>query len=552
MAFWILPALSRADGVLLDTWSIAAVLLRAFQQLRADIPFDCFESHPLYDQGAARTVVEKMLQVVLGTERQRLACVVSVTSTGTYLRLVEEMLERAGLSAETFEFTSFYAFSDSPQNCGEVLCRLARSVDNARPADCKRCPDSEPVRVDPRFYYLRVPSDKPVLLGQSRFAAGRLFLEEFGHVPGFLRVHRNGPNDGRHHAFDLDVGVLLNTDAFRGLVTGKVDALLSRPQLVVTPTHAAGRKLGELISKHLGVGLLVHDDLRWERLDPSQQQAIGGTRHILVVDDVAITGSRLDDFNRSLREGNCDGFDSVRFLVGIARPKSSGEWERIQRMLGDGHQWDVSLDYVRALFIPNWQERDCPWCKEFDLISEVVERYGVTSAWLTARSKALKSDEDDGITASPFLLMPAVQDKSLADQSAVGPAGFTSMQTLFSVAVAMEALRNDPKETKRLDPRFPVNTVFNLRGYQLYTEGLIRAALLRTIKPREWGESQQDELRILLERECRKSDQAIMLGELLVSIWRNGIFAPAEPGFKGIFDPHLPPEVVSALLGVSV
>ncbi|OGQ59899.1 MAG: hypothetical protein A3J24_11130 [Deltaproteobacteria bacterium RIFCSPLOWO2_02_FULL_53_8] len=207
-------------------------------------------------------------------------------------------------------------------------------------------------------------------------------------------------------------------------------------------------------------------------------------------------------------------------------------------MLTKGYQWDASLHCVRSLYLPNWQEQDCPWCKEFDLLSAIFENSGERSSWLTARSTVLKSDKD-GVSDSPFLLLPNSEDRRLGDQSVVGSRGFSSMQTLFAVASAMEALRNAPIEAKRLDPRFPVSSVFQLKGFELYTEGLIRAGLMRTIKPREWGESQQKELGVLLKKECKKPDQAILLGELLLSIWRRGVFPPDDSTFRLLFGPHL-------------
>ena len=78
------------------------------------------------------------------------------------------------------------------------------------------------------------------------------------------------------------------------------------------------------------------------------------------------------------------------------------------------------------------------------------------------------------------------------------------MVTIFAVASALQSHRNDEDLEKQLHPGFPVGNVIGPENVRdRYTEGLIRAALLRLVHRSEWGQLTGIETRELLVSEIR-------------------------------------------------
>ena len=110
------------------------------------------------------------------------------------------------------------------------------------------------------------------------------------------------------------------------------------------------------------------------------------------------------------------------------------------------------------------------------------------------------------------------------------------MVTMFAVASALQTHRNDADLEKQLHPGFPVGNVMSPENVtNRYTEGLIRAALLRLVHRAEWGQIAGMKTRDLLVSEVGKENQRILGGELLFALGRATL--PPLPGgkFKSVF-----------------
>ena len=111
------------------------------------------------------------------------------------------------------------------------------------------------------------------------------------------------------------------------------------------------------------------------------------------------------------------------------------------------------------------------------------------------------------------------------------------MVTMFAVASALQSHRNDGDLEKQLHPGFPVGNVMSPENVRdRYTEGLIRAALLRLVHRAEWGQLPGIETRDLLVSEIGKENQKILAGELFFALGRTSL--PPVPGgiFKSAFE----------------
>jgi len=99
----------------------------------------------------------------------------------------------------------------------------------------------------------------------------------------------------------------------------------------------------------------------------------------------------------------------------------------------------------------------------------------------------------------------------------------SSMATLFSIASALQALRNDD-DSRQLNPYFPAFQIFGVRNLRNYSEGLLRGILLRAVLPGEWSKTiEVAELEQRLEEAARVQDQDIILGEIIIAAVRGSI-----------------------------
>lgn len=147
----------------------------------------------------------------------------------------------------------------------------------------------------------------------------------------------------------------------------------------------------------------------------------------------------------------------------------------------------------------------------------------------------------------PLLILPSVSLRTLGNGSLAGPEEMSSMATLFSVASALQALRNDD-DSRQLNPHFPAFQVFSVRNLRNYSEGLLRGVLLRTVLPGEWSETiEVSDLEQLLLEAARVQDQDIILGEIIIAAVRGSIDKSVVSAIEEVLKKHLGSEGYSIL-----
>ncbi|HVV16081.1 MAG TPA: hypothetical protein VHH90_02675 [Polyangia bacterium] len=257
-----------------------------------------------------------------------------------------------------------------------------------------------------------------------------------------------------------------------------------------------------------------------------------GRRKFLVVDDVLVSGSRLSARNRELRERE-EPPASVNFIVGVARPISEDDWKKLSIALTTRHPWDAKLAAVETFWLPNWQEKSCPWCREYDFLVSITRRLAESPAWLVERVASLTSRER-GLEEDALWFLPGISTPSLGHGSVVGPEGMSATATLFAFASALQRLRHDA-EGKRLNPHFPEFGVFDLKNVKNYSEALLRAVMLRAVLPQEWGTLQSGALRDELSAALSQGDHDSILAELVLAIARGSL----DRSFSATVEPAL-------------
>jgi len=544
LAFWIERFVRKAQGLLIDSWSIASLGLRAMHQAGVNIPFDCLPEHPSQNTDACRSVIDKLLSDI--PQKGKLLVVISISGSGRLLEQIRAVMP-TGLDVS---FLSLYGFQSTPAEI-ECIARINDKEGTYPEADCKFCNDgSKPIPIDPASYHLRSWREEWVMTSQDHCAPGRDFLDRYHDVDNLFFVHRDDPSDQRHHAFDIDVSRLLKIDSFRDRLVELMKRFHGKKDLIVTPSHAVADQMRSIAEEVLCIPALVHDNLYGNAVTPKQREMLENARNLLIVDDTINSGTRLSGYIQALREGQYGPFDTVDYLVAIARPETELELKQASRLIANRHSWRGALHHVEMFLLPRWSGEVCPWCKEFDLLSKLEERYAEPPEWLIRRNQKLSS-RGTGIADEPFLLLPGITTPTLGSESVLAKEGISGQKVVFGVASGLQRHRSDREQNKKLHPDYPLANVVNPDLFSVrYTEGLIRAAFLRTITRPEFGNQASIESRDFLLGAMRSVNQKIVVGEMLTAIGRRAFPVISATRFVTSFEDFLPKKDLEMLAEV--
>lgn len=527
-AFWLGPYAGNAHAILVDSWSISSPILRTLQINKLDIPFDCLPEHPTHNSIACRRIVEGLISNL--PAGGKLVAFVSITGSGRLVNQISAMVEECGAGKIAFECVSIYGFTNTPE---AVSCFARVPAGESFVQDsCDFCAKgSIPVHIDPAAYHLKSLREPKVLLSKPHLQPARAFLQRYCDAPGLFLVHHDDRNDSRHHAFDINMSKLLSHPEFIKRFEDTLKTLATRVDLVVTPNHDPGIRLAGEVSRAFGCSIIISDTLDRGGMSASEVEQLSIAKKPLIVDDVVNSGSRLNRYIQSIREGRYGTFESLTYLVAVARTSTPQDLSALATSLAAGHDWLGAFHAVETMMLPSWNEEQCPWCAEFNFLSRIARKFSRPPKWLSERLAKLRNRQF-GIIDEPLLLLPGVSSSVLGDESPVCPGGSSSMVTLFAIASALQAHRSDTDPKKQLLPGFPVGNVLNPNNLKnRYTEGLIRAVFLRLVQRAEWGQLSGVKTRDLLISEVGKANQNVLAGELFFAIGR----ASLPPVPVGIF-----------------
>ena len=393
----------------------------------------------------------------------------------------------------------------------KVFCELSsQDMTSYHKQDCPYCKEDEKALIiDERYYYPKQQRENLVSLPSKYVKKGsnmRPHLDLLGSIEGAFCVHRDDPNDEenpRHHAFYVDVVKLMESDEFIRVFEKKLDQLEAKqgvPNTIVYPPHNAAKSMLKValekwkIKHHIASHNL-------KRLDDKDRSFIKTCEHICILDDVIITGGRIDGYVRSIRESlqlDSNVFRKLSVLVAVQRVESSDYIKRLKDgSLSNQNAWGCSLYYVAKLYLPNWGEKECPWCKEANIWGQVDPPFSEPS-YYKSRMAALNSGASSGILYSPIPKFQPDKKMALGSSSPLANTGATEIHVLFVVAVALQMMRYDPDSKIRLVRTFVTNNALDVKNtvlscgeeknvFKRYTEPLIQACLLRCAKPAEWS-----------------------------------------------------------------
>ena len=359
-SYWLRPHFSRAKAVLADNRSIVPVILRTLLSLKKtnEFPFNFLPGHVAHEPVTAEKIVNQLVEQV--EKGDKVLCILSAHSSGTYAKRLLEIFSESG-NAAACALISMFRFRDADRSIEiPTLFELPHDVGGAgSDGSCSLCDgESKAVRIDPYHYYVRERDETGIDLKKKHFSA-REFLDRYGATSGALNIHHTDPHDGRHHAFYIDVRSLLTSKEFQDRFR---TTLLSirKPDLICAPDHAAGKALAEFASNVLSLPYICNSSDCRPTNDTQKEQIeqLRAARHLLVLDDVIISGSRLEKINSALRESvdQYGAFDSVTYLVAVSRMESNRNLQELNDALTKEYKWDAKLLSVEKLLLPHWKE----------------------------------------------------------------------------------------------------------------------------------------------------------------------------------------------------
>ena len=503
--FWLLPYLSGVEGILIDTWSISSIALNASRLLGTYKPrnnslvkVEMLDNY-LDSRMETREELEEVLRRISDGFQSPFLIVFSATMTGKSLECFSSALSAIGCPVELQKYLILFRLGSIPikvnGNIVPELCDFSSEIPT-NPEKSKRVVKTE-IKIDPTTYFPTFTIEKEVHLTNKIAEKHKKFFDRYK-TQKVIRIHENSKVGGqklRHHGICLDVLLMLENQHFISKFEKIIDNLNPHPKLILVPPHDAGRKLASIAASQLTNGnqrptIIEHLDL----ITPSSDmdainemkefhkkiKQINQNEALLVLDDVMTTGSRFLGYQRRLRQLGFSG--QIHYRAGVSRTSSVAERKKIEQTLkpnntGTSH----TIEFVEEVILPDWNETSCPLCIESLLLDHLV-RGGVVQpgSILSDRADQLRNATDEGLVEKIFLRLPSTRPLQVTRGSYFVKEGATEAVVLCSVAAAVQELRNNVETDKRLDATgFPVRRVFSINDLDRYTDGILRASLLR-------------------------------------------------------------------------
>ncbi|AZZ94055.1 phosphoribosyltransferase [Hahella sp. KA22] len=560
ISYWMLTSINRADAVLFDNWSLASLVLHSQSILEKRIKFDCLHQHMNSNAEDAQKVAEGLLGKL---EPSSTALVlVSVNASGGHLSSLLDMCKRIRPDI-SFQSASIYQMPcDKDTTPADItFCELSsQEMVSYEENSCPYCDhNDEVISIDERYYYPKQRKETPVSL-PARYVDKnsdiRPSLDMLGSVEGALCVHRDDPNDEenpRHHAFYVDVTELAKNDAFISIFTERMNLIEEEygiPDVIVCPPHSAAKSMLNIISQRWKIKAIVTHNLL--NISEEEENILKSSKHICILDDVIITGSRIDRYVRAMRERlslNTNIFKSLSIFIAVLR----GENESCVKKLKDGalsrrNGWASGLYSVAEIYLPNWGEKECPWCKEANIWGEVPPPFDEPD-YYRSRMTALNSSFSSGIVDNPIIKIDPSYQVTLGSSSPLADAGANEMHVLFVVAVALQRMRSDPEGKNRLVRTLVNNNALDVTNNSLpcgketnvfkrYSEPLIQACLLRCAKPSEWSSDiLKHGIPFLISNLKDNVSKKILLLEIILYLKRRTYCSAAAQDLEKAYEP---------------
>ena len=521
VTFWLLPHLKHSKAILADTWSLSSIAMnasRVLAHLRNERPVPVEMLSQYQDasqdrQAALMEILDRLVdEVAYASEKGDLetgetddaipvSCLMSATQSGSLVDVLKDQKELSGLNID-FEFVALFSLGKTGQL--PALCDMSDDPDFAKIED-EEIAELVPIRVDPQVYFPLRYLNVELTPTAPEAEAFRPFLDlVIGH--GILSVHRDQATDGltRHHGIHVDMERLFELPSFVEKFEARLIELDPIPTVILTPLHPAAEVLADLAvniltRKNGSIPTIIkHTSLELREKGATAENdaqvraaltSVPAASAILVLDDCYITGARMTGYQTRLREIAVQA--RLHYLVGLARPDNGDDWEKFKRYVSYRAKQDRqqhnrnTVDAVFSVCLPNWQDRDCPWCREAAFYQSCRPESDDANVpkFMVARQSML-ADRDAGLRDNLFFVLDGAPALKLHSGSLfTADYEICSQAEIFTaVAAALQHLRIASSKPPPLGPRrYPIATVVQSSNYLhvMYTDSILRASILR-------------------------------------------------------------------------
>jgi hypothetical protein len=238
---------------------------------RNHLDLDALPGHPNLLPTECRIVVQQLTRRM--RPNARILFLQSAVGSGSSSSIIDSMFQELA-SSITIQSIAIYGLGGDTHGV-PTMCALQDHLHTfVSPDECAECAaGSARVPVDPYSYEIGAAHPPDVSLrAADHLPKARAFIERYSASDAAFRVHRNDPNDGRHHAFYIDVAQLLSDARFRSALVERLQPI--ETDLIVIPPHGAGRALAAIARDALGKPVLEHDDLSSARLSATDARQL--------------------------------------------------------------------------------------------------------------------------------------------------------------------------------------------------------------------------------------------------------------------------------------
>lgn len=515
VTFWLLKHIDHSDYVFIDSWSIAAIPLRALQILGKETAFDALPAHPAKKMLDCKSVVCASTPALKAAQNPLL--LVSVVSSGSLVDKFQEIFNEA-YPAKNLSTVSVYSFSENDYS----LCIAKYDVINYSFEDCKFCETgSKAIEIHPSAYYVRDPKDSGISLTPAIAGIGYSFFEKYhANLNDIVTFHKGDISKGnKHYTYFLDYEQIAKTKCFQ-------EALEKDFTENLTPNSVVLSIVDEPTIKEATIArgaTYFHTPKTHDMVDAETLAAIKKADKVLIYDTVTIGGNKFTRFNNFIRQNAelSDAIKDITFLAGVFRPASS--WRTDKLLKNSLAYTDPNVRrrfaHIEYLVLPDVGQKECPWCLELAALQGSLKPALKSSGKFHRRVSNL-SNLADGVKGidAVFHVDHTSESVLLGSASVLAPTDTAICGVILAVASALQQLRTNKNDQARLAPGFPYTQVLDSANFVSYSEGLIRSALIRNAAALEFGVVEKEKTVDILLKELGDLDQSNMLSEYLIAV----------------------------------
>jgi hypothetical protein len=457
--------------------------------------------------------------VLQGGDRKVLV-LISAVATGRSFSELKKSVESLEEYQGQFSFLSLYNLVDGLEV--PTLCDLSHEEIGWKfnITSSAAQPTTAVVPIDPHTYFPTHVREEFIDLSTSTAQKGKQFYTDYQGIGAFC-VHRDSRDTYgtpiRHHGLYVDVEKLLSHEVFRQKWESLFLSLERAPSVLVTPQHPAGIALQKIaqsvITTKFGSSpeIVVHDDLYPQQDSAFHQvfEPLDENADIIIIDDVAITGTRLTQYQAHLR-GVFKG--RILFVVGVVRTESQSAHKALKRHLSyrsgyNRENWHRFI-FAEEILLPNLDTDRCPWCQEEGLLRNLQKKFlddqTLRQILMRRMQQLSRSRSEQGLESEVFWHFSPDQALTLTPNSIFLDHRNSSQSDLaLAVGSALQHLREAGSHNSHLERGYPHATLLDSNDYlgNKFTDDIIRAAILRLADPKElacWEEEHESKRKELL------------------------------------------------------